>query len=367
MILSGSCHHCEPQILTIFSRGTTIAKIVSENTVEHPNVFEPTVRMWVHEEKIDGKNLTEIINEQHENVKYLASIKLPTNLVAVPSIVEAARDADILVFNAPHQFLGNICRQLKGHVKPTARAISCLKGLNVSKEECSTLSDYITKELGIHCGALSGANIALEIAQKKYSETTIGYRLPSDYIPGEDVNQEVLYALFHRPYFHVNVIEDVTGVCLAGALKNVVAIAAGFVDGLGWGDNAKAAIMRRGLIEMVIFSQTFFVDCSATTFTRESAGVADLITSCAGGRNVRMGREFARQKKPLKQLEAELLNGQSAQGIITAREVYEFLEARNSLDKFPLLASTYNIAFNGLPIEELPAILGRYQTGASKL
>lgn len=201
----------------------------------------------------------------------------------------------------------------------------------------------------------------MEIAKGNYSETTVAYRLPADYFKG-DVDQDLLFALFHRPYFHVNVVDDVTGVCLAGALKNVVAIAAGFVEGLGWGDNAKAAIMRRGLLEMVQFSQTFFSDCNPDTFTKESAGVADLITSCAGGRNVRMGREFARQKKPLKQLEAELLNGQSAQGIITAREVYEFLEARHMLDKFPLLVGTYNVAFKGYPIEGLPELLGPYRS-----
>lgn len=239
---------------------------------------------------------------------------------------------------------------------PHVRAISCLKGIDVSADGCVTLPTYITKTLGIHCGALSGANLAPEIAEEKFSETTVAYRLPADYFEG-DVDQEVLSTLFNRPYFHVNVVEDITGVCLAGALKNVIAIAAGFVDGMGWGDNAKAAIMRRGLLEMVQFGAMFFDDCNPKTFTEESAGVADLITSCAGGRNLKVGREFARTKKPLKQLEQELLNGQSAQGIITAKEVYDFLEARNALDKFPLHVATYNIAYNGLSIEELPSLL----------
>lgn len=313
--------------------------------------------MWVHDEIIGGRKLTEIINEKHENVKYLPGIKLPTNLKAVPDIVEAVRNSDLLVFNIPHQFLHNICKMLQGHVPKTVRAISCLKGLDVSKDGCMTLSDYITKTLGIHCGALSGANLAPEIAEEKFSETTVAYRLPADYVEGQDVDQKLLHSLFHRPYFHVRVVEDVTGVCLAGALKNVVAIAAGFADGRGWGDNAKAAVMRRGLLEMVRFGEHFFEDCNPKTFTEESAGVADLITSCAGGRNHRVGREFARTNKPMKQLEEELLNGQSAQGIITAQEVHEFLEARNAVDSFPLLVATYNMAYNGLSIDELPNIL----------
>ncbi|KAF5102901.1 hypothetical protein D0Z00_000159 [Geotrichum galactomycetum] len=281
--------------------------------------------MWVHEELIEGRKLTEIINENHEN------------------------------------FLRNICKQLEGHVPKTVRAISCLKGIDVSANGCLTLSEYITQTLGIHCGALSGANLAPEIAQEKFSETTVAYRLPEDFKEGSDVDQATLFKLFHRPYFHVSVIDDVTGICLAGALKNVVAIAAGFVDGKGWGDNAKAAIMRRGLLEMVKFGRTFFADCDPKTFTEESAGVADLITSCAGGRNHRIGREFARTGKPLRELEAELLNGQSAQGIITAREVYEFLEAKKALDDFPLLVATYNIAYNGLQIDELPRLLEKIE------
>ncbi|KAF5093282.1 hypothetical protein D0Z03_002479 [Geotrichum reessii] len=211
---------------------------------------------------------------------YLTGIKLPENIVAVPDLLEAVQGADILVFNVPHQFLRNICRQLAGHVPRHVRAISCLKGLDVSADSCVTLSQYITNTLGIHCGALSGANLALEIAQKKYSESTIAYRLPADYVKGQDVDNQVLYTLFHRPYFHINVVDDVTGVCLAGALKNVIAIAAGFVAGAGWGDNAKAAIMRRGLLEMIQFGLDFFGgDIDPATFLKESAGVADLITS----------------------------------------------------------------------------------------
>lgn len=242
-----------------------------------------------------------------------------------------------------------MCKQLEGKVPKTTRAISCLKGLDVTKSKCVTLSQYIEDTLHISCGALSGANLAPEIALEKYSETTIAYN-PVD--SSDFLTSSLLLSLFHRPYFHVNVISDVTGVCLAGALKNVVAIAAGFVEGLGWGDNAKAAIMRRGLLEMIQFGTMFFDSCDPQTFLQESAGVADLITSCAGGRNVRMGREFAKAqgKKDLKTLEIELLNGQSAQGIVTAREVFEFLEEKELTEKFPLMVATYNIAFNGLAV-----------------
>lgn len=338
--------------------GTTIAKIVAENANSRPHLFHHHVKMWVFEEKINGRNLTEIINTDHENVKYLPDVKLPRNLVAVPDIVETAKDADLIVFNLPHQFLHNICKQLKGNLKPYARAISCLKGLEVTPQGCKLLSTYITEHLGIACGSLSGANLAPEVARNKWSETTVAYKIPEDFQgPGKDIDFFVLKAAFHRNYFHVNVIEDVAGVSVAGALKNIVALAVGFVEGLGWGDNAKAAVMRVGLLEIIKFSETFFPESKASTFTKESAGVADLITTCSGGRNVKVGRYMAETGELAQDAEKKLLNGQSSQGIITSKEVHELLTNVGKLKEFPLFEATYQIIYGSESIENLPLLL----------
>lgn len=338
--------------------GTTIAKVLAENALLRPHLFKHQVDMWVFEEKIDGRNLTEIINEKHENVKYLPGVTLPENLVAQPDLLKAAAGADLLVFNLPHQFLPKITKQLKGHLKPTTRAISCLKGLEVTPDGCKLLSTYITEQLGVQCGALSGANLAPEVARGKWSETTVAYKLPADFKgPGKDIDHFVLKAAFHRPYFHVSVIEDVAGVSVAGALKNIVALAVGFVEGLGWGDNAKSAIMRVGLLETIKFSETFFPESEASTFTAESAGVADLITTCSGGRNVKVGRYMAKTGASALEAEKKLLNGQSSQGIITAKEVHELLEAVGKVDGFPLFEATYQIIYGSESIENLPILL----------
>lgn len=340
--------------------GTTIAKILAENCGSRPHLFQHEVKMWVFQEQIEGKNLTDIINSDHENVKYLPGVKLPTNLKAIPDVVEVAKDADLLVFNLPHQFLPNICKKLKGHVKPQARAISCLKGLEVSPKGCKLLTQVITEELGLACGALSGANLAPEVARGKWSETTVGYTIPPDFKgSGKDIDLTVLKYAFHRPYFHVNVIDDVAGVSVAGALKNIVALAVGFVEGLGWGDNAKAAIMRVGLLETIKFSETFFPQSQATTFTRESAGVADLITTCSGGRNVKVGRHMASTGDLAQESEKKLLNGQSSQGIITAKEVHELLDHVKKTQEFPLFEATYQIIYGSESIERLPELLER--------
>jgi glycerol-3-phosphate dehydrogenase (NAD+) len=343
------------------SRGSAISKIVAENTKAHPTVFEPEVHMWVFEEehqlpsshpKYDAskhsspQKLTSLINDLHENVKYLPSINLPPNVIATPDLKAAVRDATILVFNVPHQFMGNICKQLDGVVLPYARAVSCIKGVDVSADGISLFSDYIGKRLGIYCGALSGANIANEVAAEKFSETTVAYDPPGDLTPLPEelppVDHSVMKHLFHRPYFHVRVVNDVAGVSLGGALKNVVALAAGFVDGLGWGDNAKAAVMRVGLMEMQKFGRMFFKEtCRAETFTEESCGVADLITSCNGGRNHRCAMLSVREGKSIEEVEAMVLNGQKLQGTSTAKEVNQFLAQRGLEKEFPLMTGVY--------------------------
>jgi len=340
--------------------GTTIAKVVAENTAQRPTLFEKQVDMWVFEEQIDGENLTSIINNKHENVKYLPGIKLPENLHANPNLIDAAEGADLLIFNIPHQFLPRIVSQLKNaNLKPFTRAISCLKGLEVNPEGCELLSSYITEHLKVHCGALSGANLAPEVAKEKWSETTVAYTIPNDFQgQGKDIDRLVLKATFHRPYFHVRVIEDVVGTSLAGALKNVVALGVGFVYGLNWGDNAAAAIQRFGLNETIKFAEIFFPgETNSDTFTKESAGVADLITTCAGGRNVRVAKQMAITGKSAQEVEAELLNGQSAQGVITAKEVHELLENKNLTKEFPLFEAIYQIVFEGQPIENLPDLI----------
>ena len=135
------------------------------------------------------------------------------------------------------------------------------QGVDVRADKIHIIADVITEELGIPCAALSGANIADEVARGAFSETTIGCA---------DLHDGAIWkSLFHTPQFRVSVTSDVRGVSLCGALKNVVAVAAGFVDGLGWGNNAKSAIMRIGLMEMKKFSLEFFEGIQKETFVEE--------------------------------------------------------------------------------------------------
>jgi glycerol-3-phosphate dehydrogenase (NAD+) len=379
--------------------GSTISKVVAENTRANPDLFEEIVTVWVHEEEVTvpkeskhydpqselctkPQKLSELVNKLHENVKYLPGITLPNNLIANPSLVDSVKGSSILIFNLPHQFIPKVCRELQGKISPYARGISCIKGVEVSDKGVRLLSELIGEELGIYCGALSGANIATEIAKEKWSETTVAYDppsmdsrhptpkgspsastvdlsmtsakaelsgvnkkprlqpLPSEYPP---LSHENIKLLFHRPYFHVNLVSDVVGVSLGGALKNIVALAAGFVDGLGWGDNAKAAIMRVGLLEQVKFGEMFFKGkVSKATFTEESCGVADIITSCMGGRNFRCAKLAVERGVSVNEVEKTELNGQMLQGTSTAYEVNSFLKTQGKEDDFPLFTAVYS-------------------------
>ena len=99
--------------------------------------------MWVFEEQIEGRKLTEIINTDHENVKYLPGVKLPANVIAVPDLVDAAKNADLLVFVIPHQFIARTVQTLKGNIKNGAAAISLIKGINITGKKINESREHL--------------------------------------------------------------------------------------------------------------------------------------------------------------------------------------------------------------------------------
>lgn len=327
--------------------GSAIARIVGENVLRYPKEFDETVKMYVYEEMVDGRKLTEIINQDHENVKYLKGFKLPTNVIAVPDVVETASDADILIFVIPHKFVPGVCKPLEGKLKSSAIGISLIKGFGEGADGSFVLiSSQIQELLGIPCSVLMGANLAIEVAKNCFCETTIGCE--------DKTSGEVLQRLFDNPNFRVRVVPDRTTVEICGALKNIVACAAGFADGLRWGDNTKSAIIRIGLMEIIRFCRMYFGEHTQLATFLESCGIADLITTCFGGRNRRVSEQFVlHPEKGLVKLEEELLQGQKLQGPQTAQEVYELLASKGHLERFPLFVATHKILQSELKPEDL--------------
>lgn len=383
--------------------GTTVAKLVAENTRDHPDLFEEDVQMWVYEENVvipptsphydpavgdQPRKLTSVINTHNENVKYLPNIRLPPNVVANPSLLDTVKNTSILIFNLPHEFIGNVCRQIKGHILPSARGISCIKGVTVTEDKVELICEYIGETLGIYCGALSGANIANEIANELWCETTIAYNtppcdkrqssengtngeahqhrdargqpsktqltpVPLNYPP---VDHTELHKLFDRPYFTVSMVSDVVGVSLAGALKNIVALACGFIEGHGWNMTAKTAVMRRGMLETIQFCQEFFPETIQEMTFWESAGWSDMIVSCTSARNWRYSKMAAERGVSLYEIERTELNGQKLQGISTTKEVMSFLKARGVQDKYPLFKAVEGIVDGTFEVKDIPVL-----------
>lgn len=324
--------------------GSAIAKIVGANAKRLPQ-FDDRVTMYVFEEQIDGKKLTEIINTTHENVKYLPGHKLPENVVAIPDVGEAADGADILIFVVPHQFIKNLAGPIKAKLKPSAVGLSLIKGFDKAEGGgIELISHIITKQLGIPCNVLMGANLANEVADEKFCETTIGIK---------DMKWAPIFRdLFQTPNFRVVITDDVDAVEICGALKNIVACGAGFVDGLKLGDNTKAAVIRLGLMEMIKFVDVFYPGSKLATFF-ESCGVADLITTCYGGRNRKVSEALVTSGRPLEELEKEMLNGQKLQGPPTAEEVNYMLKAKSMEDKFPLFTAIHKICTKQITADKL--------------
>ncbi|XP_015724197.1 glycerol-3-phosphate dehydrogenase 1-like protein isoform X2 [Coturnix japonica] len=328
--------------------GSAIAIIIGKN-VQKSNRFDPTVNMWVFEEIINRRKLSEIINKEHQNVKYLPGSMLPQNVVAVPDLAEAVRGTDILVFVLPHQFIKQTCEGMADHIKPGAFGISLIKGIDEGPEGLKLISDLIREKLNIEISVLMGANIANEVAEEKFCETTIGCK--------NEKQGQIFKELLQTPNFRITVVPDSETVEICGALKNIVAVGAGFCDGLDFGGNTKAAVIRLGLMEMVAFAQIFCKGPVSVSTFLESCGVADLITTCYGGRNRKVAEAFVRTGKSIEELENEMLNGQKLQGPPTSAEVYKILKEKKMLEKFPLFTTIYKICYEGEPVQNFISCL----------
>jgi len=271
---------------------------------EFSYVYDDKISLWVFDEKLSGNiifnkwcevssastnttSLVDIINDTHENVKYLKGVKLSSNIYATANIVHACSNADVLVFVVPHEFIHQTLSQMKGHCKDTAVVVSLTKGLHVTDSGPELISDIIARELGLKSVAcLMGANCAHEVAASHYCEATVASKDPK-------IANMVKY-LFEDDRFRCHTSTDIATVELCGALKNIVAMGSGFCDALGYGYSSKAAIVRQGLHEIGEFCKLFYATYESNTLL-ESCGIADLVATCHGGRNRRVSEEFAKR------------------------------------------------------------------------
>ncbi|XP_002032185.2 titin isoform X1 [Drosophila sechellia] len=321
--------------------GSAIAAVVSNNVLEGD--FDSRVHLYVYDEMIRDTALSEIINTRHENFKYLPGIKLPNNLIAMNDLLEAAQNADILVFSTPLEFVQSFCNILSGNVKESAFAVSMTKGLlSENGEGIELVSHAIRESLDIPCYSMMSAHSAMEMAQGKLCEVTIGC--------SDNSHSKLLIAAMQTNNCRVISVNDVDGVELCGTLTDVVALGAGFIDGLGLGENARLAAVHLGVKEIMRFIKTFFPSSKMSTFY-ESCGVANAVASSLVDRNVTFAKSLITSGQTIEEIEANLHSGRKLLGPMVASNVNAFLENGLMQHEFPLFTAIHLICKSEAPPE----------------
>lgn len=305
--------------------GTTIAAMLAGKGLQ--------ARLWVRESE-----LAEIIKLKHENSLFLSGIPLPSELIATPCFSEATAGADLVILSVPSRWMRAICRELSPHLTSSFPIITVTKGLEI--ETGKRMSEVIREEIPTltAIGALSGPNLALEIAQKKPAATVIA---------SEDVKlAEWAQELFMTPYFRAYRSKDIIGVEVCGAVKNVITIAVGICEGLGYGDNARAALLTRAVAEI-----SRLVHCLGGCMETVAglSGIGDLIATCASpiSRNHRIGLAVGRGENYASALGN---SGQVAEGIPTTEAVVRL--ARRLNVELPICEQVYAMLFQGQSADE---------------
>jgi glycerol-3-phosphate dehydrogenase (NAD(P)+) len=271
------------------------------------------VRLWAHE-----TDVCESITQRHVNEKFLPGRAVPDSVTASNDLAAVLADAQIVVSVMPSQHCRGLFERMRPLIPPTALIVSATKGLDESSLQRMTevISQILGRTDGV--GALSGPTFAVEVARGDPTAITIASK---DAALLRTVQQE-----FSDPSFRVYTNSDVVGVELGGALKNIIAIAAGICDGLGFGHNSAAALITRGLAEMT----RLVVACGGRPETMAGlAGLGDLVLTCTGGlsRNRSVGVELGRGRK-LPEIIAGM-HGMVAEGVFTTSAAVGLAKARS--------------------------------------
>jgi len=289
------------------------------------------VILWAFEPEVAAQ-----ICRDHVNWSYLEGIRLDPRLRATSDVAEAVASAAVVVSVSPSHVVRQVMGHAVPHLRPGALVVSASKGIeNESlKSMDQVLEDVLPAEVSRAAAYLSGPSFAREVAQGQPTAVTAASYTPE--------SAERTQALFQTPYFRVYTTPDVHGVELGGSLKNVIAIASGVAEGLGFGHNARAALITRGLAEITRLGVAEGAD--PRTFAG-LAGMGDLILTCTGAlsRNRSVGLELGRGR-PLE----EVLGGMVAvaEGVRTARSAHDLARRRGI--EMPIVKAVHDILFAGL-------------------
>ncbi len=291
------------------------------------------VRMWGY----DAPQLKQI-EQTGENKKFLPGYKLPEAVVFEPDDERIMVGADLIISAVPCQFMRSVWQRLKNYTPQNVPIVSVAKGIenNTLFRPTQILADVLeqklkTKNLKLKTAVLSGPTISDELARKLPATATVACE-------NKKLAEDIQYT-FNVPWLRVYTNTDVLGVELAGAMKNVIAIAAGIIDGVKAGDNAKAALLSRGLAEITRLG----IACGARPQTFVGlAGLGDLVTTCISpkGRNRSFGERIGKGQN-LEQ--ATAATESVVEGVATCKSVIE-LSLRYDVE-MPITQAVYEILF----------------------
>lgn len=317
--------------------GTVLAILLCEK--------KKRVRMWGY----DAEQLTQI-QSAGENTKFLPGYKLPGSLLFEYKDEQIMADADLIVSAVPCQFMRGVWKRLKDYVPEDIPIVSVSKGIenDTLLRPTQILADVLGK--GVIGIALSGPTIADELARKLPATACAACR-------NEKLAKEV-QETFSISWLRIYTNADIIGVEVAGAVKNIIAIAAGIIDGTGSGDNAKAALLSRGLAEITRLG----VACGARPQTFAGlTGLGDLVTTCISpkGRNRSFGERIGRGQTLE---EAQKATESVIEGVATCKSVME-LAHRLNVD-MPITEAVFKVLFENKPVQKAIADLMKRQLKA---
>lgn len=290
------------------------------------------VKLWMRNEEQFLQ-----MNKARENIKYLPGVILPNNIELFQDICEAVKDSDIILLAVSSQAVRKVITNFKDVVNEKQIIVNVAKGLE--NTTLLRISEVVKEELPKNSfAALSGPSHAEEVCRDMPTTLVVAAR--------EKAVAEYVQDVFISPKLRIYTNPDVVGVELGGALKNVIALGAGISDGLGFGDNAKAALMTRGITEISRLGQAMGADLN--TFAGLT-GIGDLIVTCTSmhSRNRRCGIQIGQGKK----LEDAVNSiGMVVEGVVTTKVTYQLSKAYNI--EMPITTEIYNILYNDSDVRE---------------
>lgn len=325
-------------VLVAGSMGTALAAVLADNKLD--------VTLWTR-----NAAQAEEINTKHTNGRFLKGTELHPGIRATTSMEEALRDADSVVLAATSSAMREVVSQMKPYLKPGTLLIHATKGFETGT--LKRMSEVIAEELPQtdpdRIVVLSGPSHAEEVVVRCPTTVVVAAKCLEAAEAAQDLFMNATFRVYTNP--------DVLGVEVSGALKNIIALGAGMSDGLGFGDNAKAALLTRGLAEI----SRLGVAMGANPFTFAGlAGIGDLVVTCTSrhSRNWNAGNRLGRGETLDEVLQS---TGMVVEGVKTTKAAYEL--SRQYHVSMPITNVLYKVLFEGKePRTAVEELMGRLRT-----